>query len=230
MLVICFLAIVGTNSLVYGILYALVGFVSAVLLSKISIWHYALAVPILYIMECTFLITNIVAPDSVWLKFFSVKCHPYYILGIVMVATSSMILCIKNLSIRYMVIALVITNILLIGLSVWQNTRQDSMFFPQGSLAYSYRALQKTFGKYMLIVPNLIFCLAVYHSYKILHNSDKVFPKLLGIGLSFFIVAESLYDTSSVLSNINTIGTPYLMLFVELGIILSCIKNISMKL
>lgn len=230
MLVICFLAIVGTNSLVYGILYALVGFASAVLLSKISIWHYALAVPILYIMECTFLVINIVAPDSVWLKFCSVKCHPYYILGIVMVATSSMILCIKNLSIRYKVIALVMTNLLLIGLSVWQDTRQNSMLIPQGTLAYSYRALQEMFGKNMLIVPNLIFCLAVYHSYKILHNTDKVFPKLLGIGLSFAIVIESLYDTSSVLSNTNTIGSPYLMLFVELGIILSCIKNISMKL
>ena len=87
MFVICALAIVGTNSLVYGLLYTLVGGVSVFLLAKISPKHYALAVPILYIMECTFLVINIVAPDSVWLKFCSVKCHPYYILGIVMVAT-----------------------------------------------------------------------------------------------------------------------------------------------
>lgn len=222
---ICVLAIVGTNSFVHGILYALLGNVSVVLLAKISIRHYALAVPILYIMECTLLVTNIVAPDSAWLKFCSVKCHPYYILGIVMVSTSAIILNIKNLSIRYKVIALVMTNLLLIGLSVWQDTRQDSMMFPQGTLAYSYMALQEMFGNYILIIPNTIFCLGAYRSYKILHTSNNLFLKLLGIGSSLVIVAESLCDTSSVLSNANTIGAPYIILFVELGIVLSCIKD-----
>lgn len=225
MLAICALAIVGTNSLVYGILYALVGGVSVFLLAKISPKHYTLAVPILFVMECVLLVINMVAPDSAWLKFCSVKCHPYYILGIVMVSTSAIILNIKNLSIRYKVIALVMTNLLLIGLSVWQDTRQDSMLFPQGTLAYSYRALQEMFGKYILIVPNLIFCLGAFHTYKILHTSNNLFLKLLGIGLSLIIVTESLYDTSSVLSNTSTIGSPYLMLFIELGIILSCIKQ-----
>ena len=225
MLVICALAIVGTNSLVYGLLYTLVGGVSVFLLAKISPKHYTLAVPILFVMECSLLVTNTVAPDSAWLKFCSVKCHPYYLLGIVLVSTSAIILNIKNLSTTYKVIALVMTNLLLIGLSVWQDTRQDSMLFPQGTLAYSYRALQQIFGKYILIVPNLIFCLAAFHTYKILHTSDNLFLKLLGIGLSLIIVTESLYDTSSVLSNTSTIGSPYLMLFVELGIILSCIEH-----
>lgn len=225
MLAICALAIVGTNSLVYGILYTLVGGVSVFLLAKISPKHYALAVPILFVMECLLLVINMVAPDSAWLKFCSVKCHPYYILGIVMVSTSAIILNIKNLSTTYKIIALVMTNLLLIGLSVWQDTRQDSMLFPQGTLAYSYMALQDMFGKYILIVPNLIFCLAAFHTYKILHNSDKVFPKLLGIGLSFAIVVESIYDTSGVLSNTSTIGSPHLILFAELGIILSCIEQ-----
>lgn len=225
MLVISVLAIVGTNSLVYGISYALLGSVLAVLLAKMSIKHYAMAVPILFVVECTLLVTNIVAPDSAWLKFCSVKCHPCYLLGIVLVSTSAIILNIKNLSIRYKVIALVMTNLLLIGLSVWQDTRQDSMLFPQGTLAYSYRALQKIFGKYILIVPNLIFCLGAFHTYKILHTSNNLFLKLLGIGLSLIIVTESLYDTSSVLSNTSTIGSPHLILFVELGIILSCIEQ-----
>lgn len=225
MLAICALAIVGTNSLVYGILYALVGVVSAVLLSKTSIRHYALAVPILFIMECLLLVINIVAPDSAWLKFCSVKCHPYYLLGIVLVSTSAIILNIRNISISYKVIAFVMTNLLLIGLSAWQDTKQDAILFPQGTLAYSYRALQEMFGKYMLIVPNLIFCLGAYHSYKIMHTSNNLFLKLLGIGLSLVIVAESLYDTSNVLSNTSTIGSPYLMLFVELGIILACFKH-----
>ena len=225
MFVICALAIVGTNSLVYGILYTLVGGVSVFLLAKISPKHYTLAVPILFVMECSLLVTNTVAPDSAWLKFCSVKCHPYYLLGIVLVSTSAIILNIKNLSTTYKVIALVMTNLLLIGLSVWQDTRQDSMLFPQGTLAYSYMALQDMFGKYMLIVPNLIFCLAAFHTYKILHTSDNLFLKLLGIGLSFAIVVESIYDTSGVLSNTSTIGSPHLILFVELGIILSCIEQ-----
>lgn len=225
MFVICALAIVGTGSYAYGISYALVGCVAVVLLSKMSVTHYVMAVPILFVMECSLLVINIVAPDSAWLKFCSVKCHPYYILGIVMVATSAIILNIKNLSTTYKVIALVMTNLLLIGLSVWQDTRQDSMLFPQGTLAYSYMALQDMFGKYMLIVPNLIFCLAAFHTYKILHTSDNLFLKLLGIGLSLVVVTESLCDTSSVLSNTSTIGSPYLMIFVELGIILSCIKQ-----
>ena len=225
MFVICALAIVGTNSLVYGLLYTLVGGVSVFLLAKISPKHYTLAVPILFVMECSLLVTNTVAPDSAWLKFCSVKCHPYYLLGIVLVSTSAIILNIKNLSTTYKVIALVMTNLLLIGLSVWQDTRQDSMLFPQGTLAYSYMALQDMFGKYMLIVPNLIFCLAAFHTYKILHTSDNLFLKLLGIGLSFAIVVESIYDTSGVLSNTSTIGSPHLILFVELGIILSCIEQ-----
>ena len=225
MLVICVLAIVGTDSFVYGILYALVGCVSVVLLSKMSVRHYAMAVPILFVMECVLLVINMVAPDSVWLKLCSVKCHPYYILGIVLVSTSAMIMNIRNLFARYKVIALVTTNLLLIGLSVWQDTRQDSIMFPQGTLAYSYRALQEMFGNYILIVPNFIFCLGAFLSYKILHTSDKMFLKLLGIGLSLVIVAESLYDTSSVLSNTSTIGSPYLTLFVELGIVLACIKQ-----
>ena len=224
-LVICVLAIVGTGSLVYGILYALMGCVSVVLLSKMSVTHYVMAVPILFVMECTLLVINIVAPDSAWLKFCSVKCHPYYILGIVMVSTSAMIMNIRNRSTMYKVIALVTTNLLLIGLSVWQDTRQDSIMLPQGTLAYSYRALQEMFGNYILIVPNLIFCLAAFHTYKILHTSDNLLLKLLGIGLSLIIVTESLYDTSSVLSNTSTIGSPYLMLFVELGIVLACVKD-----
>ena len=225
MLVICVLAIVGTGSLVYGILYVLVGLVSAVLLSKMSVRHYTMAVPILFVMECTLLVINIVAPDSAWLKFCSVKCHPYYILGIVMVSTSAMIMNIRNLSIRYKVIALVMTNLLLIGLSVWQDTRQDSIMLPQGTLAYSYMALQEMFGNYILIIPNAIFCLSAYQAYKILRISNNLFLKLLGIGSSLVIVAESLCDTSSVLSNTSTIGSPYLILSVELGIVLSCIKD-----
>lgn len=225
MLVISVLAIVGTDSFANGILYALMGNVSVILLAKTSIRHYALAVPILFVMECTLLVINIVAPDSAWLKFCSVKCHPYYILGIVMVATSAMILNLRNLSLRYKVIALVTTNLLLIGLSVWQDTRQDSMIFPAGTLAGAYGALQEMFGNYILIVPNLIFCLGAFHAYKRLHTSDNMFPKLLGIGLSLAIVAESLCDTSSVLSNTSTIGSPYLMIFVELGLILSCVKH-----
>ena len=224
MLVICVLAIVGTNTLVYGILYALMGCVSVVLLSKMSVRHYTMAVPILFIVECTLLVTNMVAPDSAWLKFCSVKCHPYYILGIVMVSTSAMIMNIGNLSARYKVIALVMTNLLLIGLSVWQDTRHDTIMFPQGTLAYSYRALQEMFGNYILIIPNAIFCLGVYQTYKILRISNNLFLRLLGIGLSLVVVAESLCDTSSVLSNTYTIGSPYLILFAELGIILSCIK------
>ena len=42
MLVMCVLAIVGTGPFVYGILYALVGCVAVVLLSKMSIKHNAL--------------------------------------------------------------------------------------------------------------------------------------------------------------------------------------------
>ena len=225
MLVICVLAIVGTGSFVYGILYALMGCVSGVLLSKMSIKHYALAIPILFVMECTLLVINIVAPDSAWLKFCSVKCHPYYILGIVMVSTSAMIMNIGNLSARYKVIALVTTNLLLIGLSVWQDTRQDMMMFPQGTLAYSYMALQEMFGNYILIVPNAIFCFGAYQTYKILRISSNLFLRLLGIGLSLVVVAESLCDTSSVLSNTSTIGSPYLILSVELGIVLACVKD-----
>lgn len=224
MLVICVLAIVGTGSFVYGILYALMGCVSVVMLPKMSVRHYTMAVPILFIVECVLLVTNMVAPDSAWLKFCSVKCHPYYILGIVMVSTSAMIMNIRNISIGYKVIAIVTTNLLLVGLSVWQDTRQDSMMFPQGTLAYSYRALQEMFGNYILIIPNAIFCLGVYQTYKILRISNNLFLRLLGIGLSLVIVAESLCDTSSVLSNTSTIGSPYLILFAELGIILSCIK------
>ena len=225
MLVICVFAIVGTNSLVYGLLYTLVGGVSVFLLAKISPKHYALAVPVLFVMECVLLVINIVAPDSAWLKFCSVKCHPYYILGIVMVSTSAMIMNIRNLFARYKVIALVTTNLLLIGLSVWQDTRQDSIMFPQGTLAYSYMVLQQMFGNYILIIPNAIFCLGAYQAHKILRISNNLFLKLLGIGLSLVIVAESLYDTSNVLSNTSTIGSPYLMLFVELGIILACFKH-----
>lgn len=225
MLAICVLAKVGTDSFVYGILYALVGCVAVVLLSKMSVRHYVMAVPILFVMECVLLVINMVAPDSAWLKFCSMKCHPYYLLGTVMVSTSAMILNIKNLSIRYKVIVLVMTNMLLVGLAVGQDTSLDSMLFPQGTLAYSYRALQEMFGNYILIVPNAIFCLGAYHSYKILHTSYNLFLKLLGIGLSLVIVAESLYDTSSVLSNTSTIGSPYLTLFVELGIVLACIKQ-----
>lgn len=225
MLVICVLAIVGTGSFAYGILYALVGLVSAVLLSKMSVRHYAMTVPILFIVECVLMAINIVAPDSAWLNFCSVKCHPYYILGIVMVSTSAMIMNIRNLSIRYKVIALVMTNLLLIGLSVWQDTRLDSMMLPQGTLAYSYRALQEMFGNYILIIPNAIFCLGAYQAYKILRISNNLFLRLLGIGLSLVIVTESLYDTSSVLSNSPAIGSPYLIMFVELGIILACVKD-----
>ena len=225
MLVICVLAIVGTGSLVYDILYALVGCVSAILLSKMSVRHYAMAVPILFVVECTLLAINIVAPDSVWLKFCSVKCHPYYLLGIVMVSTSTMIVNIRNRSIRYKVIALVTTNMLLIGLSVWQDTSQDSMMFPVGTLACSYRALQEMFGNYILIIPNAIFCLGAYQVYKILRISNNLFLRLLGIGLSLVVVTESLCDTSSVLSNTSTIGSPYLIMFVELGIILTCVKD-----
>ena len=225
MLVICGLAIVGTGSLVYGILYALMGCVSVVMLSKMSVRHYTMAVPILFVMECTLLVINIVAPDSAWLKFCSVKCHPYYILGIVMVSTSAMIMNIRNLSIGYKVIAIVTTNLLLVGLSVWQDTRQGSMMFPVGTLACSYRALQEMFGNYILIIPNAIFCLGAYQAYKILHTSNDLFLKVLGIGLSLVVVAESLCDTSRVLSNTPTIGSPYLILSVELGIVLSCIKD-----
>lgn len=225
MLVICVLAIVGTGSFAYGILYALVGLVSAVLLSKMSVRHYAMTVPILFIVECVLMAINIVAPDSAWLKFCSVKCHPYYILGIVMVSTSAMIMNIGNLSARYKVIALVMTNLLLIGLSVWQDTRQDSMMFPVGTLACSYRALQEMFGNYILIIPNAIFCLSAYQAYKILRISNNLFLRLLGIGSSLVVVAESLYDTSSVLSNSPAIGSPYLIMFVELGIILACVKD-----
>ena len=225
MLVICVLAIVGTGSFVYGILYALMGCVSVVLLSKMSVRHYAMTVPILFIVECVLMAINIVAPDSAWLKFCSVKCHPYYILGIVMVSTSAMIMNIRNLSIRYKVIALVMTNLLLIGLSVWQDTRQDMMMFPQGTLAYSYMSLQEMFGNYILIIPNAIFCFGAYQAYKILHTSNNLFLRLLGIGLSLVIVVESLYDTSSVLSNTSTIGSPYLILSVELGIVLACVKD-----
>ena len=225
MLVICVLAIVGTGSFAYGILYALMGCVSVVLLSKMSVRHYAMTVPILFIVECVLMAINIVAPDSAWLKFCSVKCHPYYILGIVMVSTSAMIMNIRNLSARYKVIALVTTNLLLIGLSVWQDTRQGSMMFPVGTLACSYRALQEMFGNYILIIPNAIFCLGGYQTYKILRISNNLFLRLLGIGLSLVIVAESLYDTSSVLSNSPAIGSPYLIMFVELGIILACVKD-----
>ena len=224
-LVICVLAIVGTGSLVYSILYALMGCVSVVLLSKMSVTHYVMAVPILFVMECVLLVINMVAPDSAWLKFCSVKCHPYYILGIVMVSTSAMIMNIRNLSIRYKVIALVTTNLLLIGLSVWQDTRQDSIMLPQGTLAYSYRALQEMFGNYILIIPNAIFCLGAIQSYKILRISNNLFLRLLGIGSSLVVVAESLCDTSSVLSNTSTIGSPYLILFAELGIVLACVKD-----
>ena len=224
-LVICVLAIVGTNTLVYGILYALVGCMAVVLLSKMSVRHYTMAVPILFVMECVLLVINMVAPDSAWLKFCSVKCHPYYILGIVMVSTSAMIMNIRNLSIRYKVIAIVTTNLLLIGLSVWQDTRQDMMMFPQGTLAYSYMSLQEMFGNYILIIPNAIFCFGVYQAYKILHTSNDLFLKLLGIGLSLVVVTESLCDTSSVLSNTSTIGSPYPILFAELGIILACVKD-----
>lgn len=225
MLVICVLAIVGTNSFVYGILYALVGCVAVVLLSKMSVRHYTITVPILFVIECVLLVINMVAPDSVWLKLCSVKCHPYYILGFVLVSTSAAILHIRNLSAKYKTIALVMINLLLIGLAVGQDTRQYTIMFPQGTLAYSYRALQEMFGNYILIVPNLIFCLGAYHSYKILHTSYNLFLKLLGIGLSLVIVAESFYNTSSVLSNTPTIGSPYLTLFVELGIVLACIKQ-----
>jgi hypothetical protein len=141
-----------------------------------------------------------------------------------MVATSAMILNLRNLSLRYKVIALVMTNLLLIGLSVWQDTRYDTIMFPQGTLAYSYRALQEMFGNYILIVPNAVFCLGAIQSYKTLRSSNDLFLRLLGIGLSLVIVVESLYDTSNVLSNTSTIGSPYLILFAELGIILSCIK------
>lgn len=223
-LVICVLAIVGTNTLVYGILYALVGCMAVVLLSKMSVRHYTMAVPILFVMECVLLVINMVAPDSAWLKFCSVKCHPYYILGIVMVSTSAMIMNIRNLSIRYKVIALVMTNLLLIGFAVGQDTRQDSMMFPVGTLACSYRALQEMFGNYILIIPNAIFCLGVYQTYKILRISNNLSLRLLGVGSSLVVVAESLCDTSSVLSNTPSIGSPYLILFAELGIILSCIK------
>lgn len=222
---ICVLTIVGTGSLVYGVLYALVGCMAVVMSSRIHIKHYALAVPILFVVECTLLVTNIVAPDSAWLKFCSVKCHPYYILGIVMVATSAMIMNIRNLSIRYKVIAIVTTNLLLAGLAIGQDTRHDLMLFPQRTLAYSYKALQEMFGNYILIIPNAIFCLGSYQAYKILRISNNLFLKLLGIGSSLVIVAESLCDTSSVLSNANTIGSPYIILFVELGIVLSCIKD-----
>lgn len=85
--------------------------------------------------------------------------------------------------------------------------------------------LQKMFGNYILIVPNVIFCLGCFLSYKILHTSDNLFLKLLGVGLSFVIIAESLCDTFCVLSNIPTVGSPYLILFVELGIVLACIKQ-----
>jgi hypothetical protein len=224
MLAICVLAIVGTDSFVYGILYALVGCVAVVLLSKMSVRHYVMAVPILFVVECVLLVINMVAPDSVWLKLCSVKCHPYYILGIVFVSTSAMIMNIRNLSIRYKVIALVMTNLLLIGFAVGQDTRQDSMMFPVGTLACSYRALQEMFGNYILIIPNAIFCLGVYQTYKILRISSNLFLRLLGIGLSLVVVTESLCDTSSVLSNTSTIGSPYLILSVELGIVLSCIK------
>lgn len=138
MFVICVLAVMDSNSLVYSILYALVGCVAAVLLAKIPVSKFALVVPILFIMECVLLVINIVAPDSVWLNICSVKCHPYYLLGIVIVATSAMILNIKNLSKGYKVIALVMTNLLLIGLSILQDMGQDSLLFPQGTLAYSY--------------------------------------------------------------------------------------------
>lgn len=224
-LVICVLAIVGTGSLVYGILYALMGCVSVVLLSKMSVRHYVMAVPILFVMECVLLVINMVAPDSAWLKFCSVKCHPYYILGIVMVATSAMIMNIRNLSIRYKVIAIVTTNLLLAGLAIGQDTRHDLMLFPQRTLAYSYKALQEMFGNYILIIPNAIFCLSAYQAYKILRTSNDLFLKLLGIGLSLVVVAESLCDTSSVLSNTSTIGSPYLILSVELGIVLACVKD-----
>lgn len=225
MFVICVLAVMGSNSFVYGILYALMGGVATVLLAKIPVSKFALAVPILFIMECVLLVINIVAPDSVWLYFCSVKCHPYYLLGIVIVATSAMILNIKNLSNGYKVIALVMANLPLIGLAILQNSGQDSILFPQGTLADSYMALQNMFGNYILIVPNVIFCLGAFQSYKILRSSDNLFLKLLGIGLSFVIVVESLCDTSSVLSNTYTVGSPYLILFVELGIVLACIKQ-----
>ena len=179
----------------------------------------------LVILILMLLVINMVAPDSVWLRFFSVKCHPYYIWGIVLVSTSAAILHIRNLSAKYKTIALVMINLLLIGLAVGQDTRQYTIMFPQGTLAYSYRALQEMFGNYILIVPNAIFCFGVYQAYKILHTSNDLFLKLLGIGLSLVIVVESLYDTSSVLSNTPTIGSPYLILSVELGIVLACVKD-----
>ena len=225
MFVICVLAVMGSNSLVYSILYALVGCVAAVLLAKIPVCKFALAVPILFIMECVLWVINIVAPDSVWLNICSAKCHPYYLLGIVIVATSAMILNIKNLSRGYKIIALVMTNLLLIGLSIWQDIGQDSMSFPQGTLAYSYMTLQKMFGNYILIVPNAIFVCCAFRIYKILRTSDNLFLRILGIGLSFVIVVESLCDTFCVLSNIPTVGSPYLILFVELGMVLACIKQ-----
>lgn len=224
MFVICVLAVMGSNSLVYSILYALVGCVAAVLLAKIPVSKFALAVPILFIMECVLLVINIVAPDSVWLNICSAKCHPYYLLGIVIVATSAMILNIKNLSRGYKVIALVMTNLLLIGLSIMQDMGHNSMLFPQGTLAYSYMTLQKMFGNYILIVPNAIFVCA-FQIYKKLRTSDNLFLRILGIGLSFVIAVESLCDTFCVLSNIPTVGSPYLIQFVEQGMVLACIKQ-----
>ena len=225
MFVICILAVMGSNSLVYRILYALVGCVAAVLLSRIPVSKFALAVPILFIMECVLLVVNIVAPDSVWLNICSVKCHPYYLLGIVIVATSAMILNIKNLSRGYKVIALVMTNLLLIGLSIWQDMGQDSLLFPQGTLTYSYKTLKNMYGNYILIVPNAIFVCCAFLVYKKLRTSDNLFLRILGIGLSFVIAVESLCDTFCVLSNIPTVGSPYLILFVELGMVLACIKQ-----
>ena len=225
MFVICVLVVMGSNSFVYGMLYALVGCVAAVLLARIPVSKFALAVPILFIMECLLLVINIVAPDSVWLNICSVKCHPYYLLGIVIVATSAMILNIKNLSTGYKVIALVMTNLLFIGLSIWQDMGKDSILFPQGTLAYSYMTLQKMFGNYILIVPNAIFVCCAFRIYKKLRTSDNLFLRILGIGLSFVIVVESLCDTFCVLSNKPTVGSPYLILFVELGMVLACIKQ-----
>ena len=225
MFVICVLAVMGSNSLAYSILYALVGCVAAVLLAKIPVCKFALVVPILFIMECLLLVINIVAPDSVWLNICSVKCHPYYLLGIVIVATSAMILNIKNLSVGYKVIALVMTNLLLIGLSILQDMGKDLILFPQGTLAYSYMTLQNMFGNYILIVPNAIFVCCAFFIYKILRTSDNLFLRILGIGLSFVVVVESLCDTFCVLSNTATVGSPYLILFVELGMVLACIKQ-----
>lgn len=225
MFVMCVFAVMGSNSFVYGILYALMGCVATVLLAKIPVSKYALAVPILFIMECVLLVINIVAPDSVWLNICSAKCHPYYLLGIVIVATSAMILNIKNLSTGYKVIALVMTNLLLIGLSILQYMGHYSMLFPQGTLAYSYMTLQKMFGNYILIVPNAIFVCCAFLVYKKLCTSDNLFLRILGIGLSFVIAVESLCDTFCVLSNLPTVGSPYLILFVELGMVLACIKQ-----